>query len=452
MIPVVARGVRREHDRSRFGLPFSPSAKPRSGRGRAGWGLLRGLLPALFLVPLSIVGCATPEPEGEARIEAAHPASPGPGAAPPLGVDAPFPTLGSCGPGVELVGFSDALDKAEIQAGEIQVGGSSARIVGEISGIAWDGEREVYYGVADRAGEDHSHVFTLDIPRLASGLGTPRVLDVTFLLDENGRSLDGSNFDGEGIVIWEPASGRRHDTASRQWIIASEGGGAPDAQPGIRRFTLEGRLLGDLPVPSRFLIGRNNLSFESLALDPSGTELFTIVEGPLPEDGETGDLRGRLRLLHYRGDTPETFRPVAEYHYQTEPGREPGEVGAVEMIALSGERLLVLERGWVRDRGNTVRIFQVSLEGGHDVSEVASLAVPAAPPPLVKELVVDLARCPPAGATSLQPQPNPLLDNFEAMALGPPLPDGRRSLVLVSDDNRSPFQVTRIVVLSWEME
>jgi hypothetical protein len=353
---------------------------------------------------------------------------------------------------VELVAFSDALDKADIQGGEVQVAGANARIVGEISGIAWDGEREVFYGVADRADDDRSHVFTLDIPFSDSGLGTPRVLDVTFLLDEAGRSMDGTNFDGEGIVLWAPGSGVGPDAQSPHWIIASEGGGAPDAQPGIRRFSLEGRLLGDLPVPDRFLIGRNNLSFESLALDPSGTELFTIMEGPLPEDGETGDLRGRLRLLHYRGETPEAFAPVAEYHYQTEPGRGPGEVGAVELIALSAERLLVLERGWVRGEGNTVRIFQVSLEGAGDISELASLAVPQAPPPLEKELLVDLAHCPSGGAMSPQSQPNPLLDNFEAMALGPPLPDGRRSLVLVSDDNRSPFQVTRVVVLAWEVD
>jgi hypothetical protein len=124
----------------------------------------------------------------------------------------------------------------------------------------------------------------------------------------------------------------------------------------------------------------------------------------------------------------------------------------VEMIALSSKRLLVMERGWVRGEGNTVRIFQVSLEGAADISEVASLATPGGPPSLVKELVVDLARCPPSAATSPQSQPNPLLDNFEAMALGPLLPDGRRSLVLVSDDNRSPFQVTRVVVLAWEAE
>ena len=39
------------------------------------------------------------------------------------------------------------------------------------------------------------------------------------------------------------------------------------------------------------------------------------------------------------------------------------------------------------------------------------------------------------------------MDNYEGMALGPVLPDGRRSLILVTDDNNRPDQVARILVL-----
>jgi hypothetical protein len=67
---------------------------------------------------------------------------------------------------------------------------------------------------------------------------------------------------------------------------------------------------------------------------------------------------------------------------------------------------------------------------------------------LGKQLLVDLVDCPPSGATAKQPQPNPLLDNVEGMALGGPLPDGRRTLYLVSDDNNNPVQTTRLYALS----
>jgi hypothetical protein len=40
------------------------------------------------------------------------------------------------------------------------------------------------------------------------------------------------------------------------------------------------------------------------------------------------------------------------------------------------------------------------------------------------------------------------LDNVEGMAFGPDLPDGRRSLVLVSDNNFAPAQFTQFLLFA----
>jgi len=334
--------------------------------------------------------------------------------------------LPTCAPGVEFLGFSDALNKTAFGGFDVV----------ELSGLTYDRRLGTYYAVADRAGPVESHVFTLDIPVAAESVGVPSIMGVTVLKDAVGTPFNGSTFDGEGIVL----------TRHNEIIIASEGGSAADQQPGIRRFSLGGDHLGELPVPAKFLIGRNNLSFESLALSPNGHGLFTINEGPLAADGRTADLRSRLRIIHYE-DRGGLLEPVAEYFYLTEPGRNVSDVGAVEMIALSEDDLLVLERGFVAGSGNTIRIFRVSVEDAEDVSGEPTLDAPGLAP-VVKELVVDVANCPSAGATSPQVQPNPLLDNYEAMALGPRLPGGRRALLLMSDENASPTQVTRIVALA----
>ncbi len=68
--------------------------------------------------------------------------------------------------------------------------------------------------------------------------------------------------------------------------------------------------------------------------------------------------------------------------------------------------------------------------------------------PVAKTLLVDLARCPSGGARHPAAQPHPLLDNVEGLALGPALPDGRRLLLLQSDDNFSADQVTRLIALA----
>ena len=72
--------------------------------------------------------------------------------------------------------------------------------------------------------------------------------------------------------------------------------------------------------------------------------------------------------------------------------------------------------------GSTIRIYKVSLPGSGGVA--------------TKELVLDLDRL---GIP---------LDNVEGMTFGPRLPDGRRSIVLVSDDNFAAAQCTQFLLFA----
>ncbi len=79
------------------------------------------------------------------------------------------------------------------------------------------------------------------------------------------------------------------------------------------------------------------------------------------------------------------------------------------------------------------------------MTDVASLKTLTDPRAFIgKQLLVDVVTCPPSGATAKQPQPNPLLDNIEAMALGDDLRGDRRELYLLSDDNGGATQTTRL--------
>ncbi len=328
----------------------------------------------------------------------------------------------ACAPGVDFLGFADALDKTRF--GDTAVGGLSA--------LAYDPARGVYIALVDNQGETAARFYTLRLPLAGGKPGTPQIEAVTTLRDARDQPFTGRNFDGEGLVL----------LPNGELLISSE------TEPSIRHFAPDGRLLGELSVPSRFQVkpageATGNQSFESLGLTPDSLHLFTTIEGPLAPDGFTFDLRGRLRLLRYDrdGDGP-NFAPAAQFFYLAETAQ-----GVADLVALSATELLVLERGFIPNFGNTVRVYRVSLVGAADVTGIARLADPGATP-LKKELLVDLVNCPSSGAVAPAKQPTPLLDNFEALALGPRLPDGRQVLLLLSDDNFGGDQITRLITLA----
>jgi hypothetical protein len=102
-----------------------------------------------------------------------------------------------------------------------------------------------------------------------------------------------------------------------------------------------------------------------------------------------------------------------------------------------------MERSFAEGVGNTVRIFEASIDGATDVSDIFALDPDGGPPsvydPMNKTLVVDIA------SLGLSP------DNLEAMAFGPMLPDGRMLLILASDNNFNPGQITQFIALAVEL-
>ncbi len=115
------------------------------------------------------------------------------------------------------------------------------------------------------------------------------------------------------------------------------------------------------------------------------------------------------------------------------------------MHATPDGRLLVLERGFTSGVGNTVRLYLADPRHATDTSGVGNLTGQPGVRPIRKTLLADLAdlaACPSLGATAKQPQPNPLLDTIEGMAVTG-YSKGRLKVLLVSDDNQNAVQTTR---------
>ncbi|MEU6118058.1 esterase-like activity of phytase family protein [Streptomyces sp. NPDC047117] len=316
-----------------------------------------------------------------------------PAAAAPPGAPA---TGHACSPRVSVDRWSDALDKRSVDG----------TYVGNLSALARDTDGDLL------ALSDRSALVTLDGR-------TREPLRAVPLADEHGTPLD-----SEGLVV--EGNGDR--------IVTSE------TEPSVRRYDRAGHPRGSLPVPGALRVapaGRStgNQTFEGLTAGPGGRTLIASMEGALTGDGT--DARGRA--LH-RFQTWER-RPHGDYAL----GRQfayPVEKGMTvpEITALGDGRLLVLERTFT-PQGNVIRLYLA--DPRHATATQDTERLTEAVRPARKTLLADLTRCPSLGAPAKQPQLNPLLDNIEGMTvLGRHA--GRLHLLLVSDDNQNPKQITRL--------
>jgi hypothetical protein len=286
----------------------------------------------------------------------------------------------------------------------------------ELSGICWDVATRTLFAVQDEA----PRIVTLrpddDLQRWSFG--------------ESVNVNVSGPLDLEGLVV-----------VPEGFIVCSEDG------PRILELDREGMLRAEIHVPARFRDARANKSLESLTISPSGRYLYTTSEAALERDGamatQTAGTRVRiLRLERHRGE-------VSEHAYTTDPAlRDGGDHGVSDLCALSDDDLLVLERGWMKGAGNTARIYRVSLDDGASSLGLPTLAPSS--PTLKKTLLADLGSLRASGIpASKQPQPNPILDNYEGLTIGPVLKDGRPTVIVVSDDNGRSDQVARILVLAF---
>ncbi|MEP7118449.1 MAG: esterase-like activity of phytase family protein [Acidobacteriota bacterium] len=234
-------------------------------------------------------------------------------------------------------------------------------------------------------------------------------------------------------------------------------------QPAVMFVNRDGEVTAAAQPPAHFTITagdwshgvRHNLGLESLTRTPDG-RLISGLEQPLAQDGPMSSLTagGVVRLLEFVARPSGTWTPGREWAYRLEPttqvaGYGPpcvdGENGLSEMLALTDDRWLTLERACLLGAPgtpayNTVRVFEVTTADAEDVSGLPSLAGHS-PRLVTKRLVLDV--------DTLIPRLPPLLvtgSNFEALAFGPPGPAGERTVILMSDDN---FRATQTTALLW---
>jgi hypothetical protein len=316
--------------------------------------------------------------------------------------------------------------------------------VGGLSSITYDARRRVFYAISDDPGQfqpTRFYTVGLDVRDGRLTDGDVRFEDVTTLLAPDGQPYPPSSLDPEGLAL----------TRDRQLIFTSEGLPNSLVDPFVRRASLRGRFLGSLPLPQPFLATadrssgvRPNLGFESAGV--RGGSLYTAVENALYQDGPAATVTNGSPARILRHDL-RTGRLERQWVYETDPVAEPpvpatqfSVNGLVELLPVDDGHLIAMERSFsvgAPGTGNSIKLYDVSLRGATDVNGLDRLEdAPRRIRPVRKRLLLDLADL---GIP---------LDNVEGLTFGPPLRDGRRSLVLVSDNNFAATQFTQFLLFA----
>lgn len=245
----------------------------------------------------------------------------------------------------------------------------------------------------------------------------------------------------------------RFDPAGKGLWWTSEGDRKHGHSPFVREAAMNGEYLTKLEVPSIFAMHkdqdlgpRDNNAFEGLSFTPDGKGLWLAMESALYQDGKAAavDAGTIARFTKFDRDG----KVLGQYAYPLDPIQAktagPGsDNGVSEILALDDNRLLVIERSGINEGFPLwtlhIRIYEASVADADDIAGKDSLAGETYRP-LGKRLILNLDTLPELGSAAL-----PRIDNIEGVSFGPKLANGHRSLVLISDNNFNPLQVTQIL-------
>lgn len=325
-------------------------------------------------------------------------------------------------------------------------------MVGGLSGIDYDPAEDVYYLICDdRSEHNPARFYTAKIVLGNKGIDTVQLLKATTLLQKNGQSYPNKTRDP--LHVPDPEA-LRYDPKNGTMIWGSEGERIVRndksllIDPSVNISNANGQLMDSLPLPTNMHMSaaekgpRQNGVFEGLSFANNYQTLFVSVEEPLYEDGPRAGLKdttGWIRIIQY---DMRTKQPVAQYAYQIDPVvQEPVSRGAFvvngvpDILAINDHQLLVTERSFSTGRLTcNIRVYLAELEGAENIASVSSLQQHLTTKPIQKKLLLNMDNL------------HRWIDNVEGATFGPRLPNGKRSLIFVTDDNFLPFERTQFLL------
>lgn len=315
-------------------------------------------------------------------------------------------------------------------------------IVGGLSGI--DYHEGKYFLVSDQP--SNPRIYVADIQISEEKIDTVAITDM-ILLDKQNEALKNAHLDLESILF---------DAASENFLLTSEGNINSGKDPMVFRVSEKGKYIDSFAVPENLLAEsirkpRNNGTFEGLAASRDGKGIWVAMELPLETDGPKAKLyptKSPVRITYFDKNSG---KATHQFPYRLEriakiPWLYFAVNGVTDLLEYAPNRFLILERGFAAghgQQGNTVRLYDVDANLATNTLDINNLRV-AFNNPAKKTLLYDFK-----WAKDYLSQG--IIDNIEGITFGPTLPNGKQSLILVSDNNFNSMgqQLNQVILLEF---
>ena len=326
-------------------------------------------------------------------------------------------------------------------------------VVGGLSGIDYDRVRDEYYMICDDPSvKGPARFYTAKLLLNENGIDSVVFTGMTPILNPSGVPYPDITKD---LLHSADLEAMRFDTVNQLFIRGSEGqrrvrDNVQDIQqPDIVIMDYNGRYLDSFPLPANMHLQavekgpRHNSVFEGLDFADDYKSLFVCVEEALYEDASKAGLGDSTSWVRFLKFDISSKKQVAQYAYEIDaipyPANPPGAFkinGISDILYLGDEKFIVIERAYSTGRVPTdIKIYLGDAAGAENIAKIPSLKIQPAKRPIQKKLLLNVNN-------SLKRD----IFNVEGVTFGPALPNGRRSLVLVTDNNFNGKEKTQFLL------
>ncbi len=319
--------------------------------------------------------------------------------------------------------------------------------LGGLSGLAFSKEKNILYAVSDdRSQKNPARFYEFSITLNEKNFDLSPT-NVVFVKNKEDKTFPVKTVDFEGITL-----------VKDRLYITSEGdtNQSPPLNPELFVFDLTGKLQSNITLPDHFLLSkendskgvRNNLALESLSSLEDGSLIAFANEDALMQDGSitTPTFGSRVRVCFLKDN-----QAVKEVAYDLEKvpsialaGLSVGENGLSEILLLDEKTFYSLERSFLPlQKRNIIKIFKNTITSETTNTLNTNVLKTNAYKAPEKTLLINLDDI--LSTFPKEPKDEQKLDNIEGISFGPTLPNGNKTLILVSDNNFNKGQRTLFI-------